>query len=63
MDNQGFYGALVQFWTIDEKPRLHRRNTWFEDHQPSRTHLRILLFVSVFVVVAFMVSVILGGLL
>ena len=33
--NQGLIGALVQYWTIEEKPRLHRRNTYFEDHIPS----------------------------
>jgi len=33
--NQGLYGALEQFWTVDEKPRLHRRNTYFQDHQVS----------------------------
>ena len=32
MNSQGLYGALVQFWTVEEKPRLHRRNTYFEDH-------------------------------
>lgn len=32
MNNQGFWGAIEQFWTVDEKPRLHRRNTFFEDH-------------------------------
>lgn len=31
MNNQGLFGALDQFWTINEKPRLDRRNTYFED--------------------------------
>lgn len=31
MSNQGLMGALLQYWTIDEKPRLNRRNTYFED--------------------------------
>ena len=35
--NQGLIGALAQFWTIDEKPRLHRRNSYFEDHKVSET--------------------------
>lgn len=35
MTNQGFYGALKQYWTVDEKPRLNRRNSWFEDHRPT----------------------------
>ena len=33
MNNQGFLGALSQYWSIDEKPRLHRRNTYFDDVQ------------------------------
>lgn len=33
--NQGLLGALQQYWTVEEKPRLHRRNTYFEDHKPS----------------------------
>lgn len=32
MVNQGLWGAIDQFWTVEEKPRLHRRNTYFEDH-------------------------------
>lgn len=35
MNNQGLFGALDQFWTVNEKPRLDRRNTYFEDIQPS----------------------------
>ena len=27
-----FIGAVKEYFTIDEKPRLHRKNTWFEDH-------------------------------
>ena len=30
--NQGFIGALEQFWTVNDKPRLNRKNTYFEDH-------------------------------
>lgn len=33
--NQGLLGALEQFWTIEEKPRLHRKNTYFDDVQVS----------------------------
>lgn len=29
--NQGFLGALEQYWTVEPKARLHRRNTYFED--------------------------------
>ena len=32
MVNQGLWGAIEQFWTVEEKPRLHRRNTFFEEH-------------------------------
>lgn len=32
MVNQGLLGAIEQYWTVEEKPRLHRRNTYFEDH-------------------------------
>ena len=32
MDNQGLLGAVEQYWTVEEKPRLHRKNTYFEDH-------------------------------
>lgn len=32
MSNQGLYGALEQFWTVNEAPRLDRKNTYFEDH-------------------------------
>lgn len=37
MMDQGFIGALEQYWTVDEKPRLNRRNTYFEDVQLSNT--------------------------
>lgn len=31
--SDGFLGAIRQFWTVEEKPRLYRRNSWFDDHQ------------------------------
>ena len=31
MNKQGLYGAVEQYWTIEPKARLHRRNTYFED--------------------------------
>ena len=31
MNKQGLFGAVEQYWTINEKPRLNRRNTYFED--------------------------------
>lgn len=35
MSNQGLLGALEQFWTVNEAPRLGRKNTYFEDHKVS----------------------------
>ena len=32
MANQGLWGAIEQYWTVEEKPRLHRRNTYLDDH-------------------------------
>lgn len=47
MNNQGLYGALLQYWTIDEKPRLNKRNTYFEDVQLSNFNaLRVGIVVS-----------------
>ena len=31
-DDQGLIGALSQYFTVDEKPRLNRRNSYFEDN-------------------------------
>ena len=31
MDNQGLFGALEQYWTVNDKPRLNRKNTYFDD--------------------------------
>jgi hypothetical protein len=35
MNNQGLLGALSQYWTVDPKPRLGRKNTFFDDVQLS----------------------------
>ena len=35
MVSQGLWGALQQYWTVEPKPRLERRNTYFEDVQLS----------------------------
>ena len=32
MNSQGLFGALVQYWNISDKPRLDRKNTYFEDN-------------------------------
>ena len=31
MDNQGLFGTLEQYWTVNDKPRLNRKNTYFDD--------------------------------
>lgn len=47
MNNQGLFGALDQYWSIEEKPRLNRRNTYFDDVQVSNTDaLRVGIVVS-----------------
>jgi len=35
MNDQGLFGALDQYWTVNEKPRLSRRNTYFNEVQVS----------------------------
>lgn len=35
MSSQGLLGALDQYWSVEEKPRLHRRNTYFREHEVS----------------------------
>lgn len=48
MTNQGLFGALEQFWTVEPKARLGRRNSYFEDHQPSNyDSFRFALVVSI----------------
>lgn len=31
MNNQGLWGAFEQYWTVEPKVRLNRRNTYFDD--------------------------------
>ena len=48
MNNQGLFGALDQYWTVDDKPRLNRRNTYFDDVQLSNIDaIRVGIVVSV----------------
>lgn len=48
MTRQGFFGALEQYWTLEPKARLHKRNTYFEDVQVSNVQaLRVGIVVSV----------------
>lgn len=51
MVSQGFMGALSQYWTVDEKPRLNRKNTYFDDVQLSNIDaLRVGIVVSTIVI-------------
>ena len=48
MVNQGLFGALEQFWTVDDKPRLHRKNTYFDDLELSNADaLRVGIVVTI----------------
>lgn len=38
MNRNGFLFAVLQYFTVDEKPRLYPKNSWFEDHQISEKH-------------------------
>lgn len=61
-EDQGLVGALHQYWNIDEKPRLYRRNTYFDDVSVSNlTALRVGIVVSM-VAVAIVGLWSLGGL-
>ena len=52
MSNQGFVGAVIQYFTIEDKPRLTRRNTWFRDH-----HISEKLATNIFVI---LISIVIG---
>ena len=41
MVSQGLWGAVEQYWTVEDKPRLDRRNSWFEDHQINFNNARV----------------------
>ena len=48
MSDQGIWGALEQYWSIEPKARLHRRNTFFDDVEFSNMDaLRFGLLISV----------------
>ena len=40
MVNQGLFGAIWQYWDIQEKPRLDRRNTYFDESVSNAVALR-----------------------
>lgn len=47
MSNQGLLGAIEQYWSVEPKPRLHRRNTYFDSQLSNAEALRFGLIVSV----------------
>ena len=49
MSKQGLYGAFEQYWTVDEAPRLDRKNTYFRDHLKVSSYdaLRVSLVASI----------------
>lgn len=61
--NQGFWGALEQFWTVDEQPRLNRRNSWFREHEPNQSSLILGIYVAVPIVIVFVVFCILEAMI
>ena len=64
MNNQGLFGALDQYWTVEPKPRLHRRNTFFEDKTVSNIQaLRFGLAFSISAIAIFVFWSLLGGIL
>ena len=46
MNSQGLIGALIQYWTIEPKARLHRRNTYFDEVISNAQALRVGIVVS-----------------
>ena len=47
MVSQGLWGAIEQYWSVEDKPRLDRRNSYFEDHRLNdRDALNLYLIVS-----------------
>lgn len=63
MNSQGLWGAIYQYWNISDKPRLDRKNTYFEDSQVSNYDaLRVGIAVSV-LATAIVIFWMVGGLL
>lgn len=64
MVNQGLWGAIEQYWTVEEKPRLHRRNTVFEEY-PKVTNYDSLKvgIVAVSITITIVMISMLGGIL
>ena len=54
MNNQGLFGALAQYWTVEPKPRLNRRNTYFEDVNITEQHLLAVATITIVMVIGTM---------
>jgi len=52
MNKQGLYGALDQYWSVEPKVRLHRKNTYFEDVELNDSQALRVGIVAVMVAVA-----------
>jgi hypothetical protein len=52
MVSQGLWGAIEQYWTVEDKPRLHRRNTYFDDHTQFNDNWTILNLVLIAVTIS-----------
>lgn len=63
MDNQGLLGAIQQYWTVEDKPRLHRRNTYFEDITISNWNALRLGIVATIVSITIVIFSMIGGIL
>ena len=61
--NQGFWGALEQYWTVNDAPRLNRKNSWFREHQPKQSSLILGIYIGVPTVILFMVFCILEAMI
>ena len=62
MVRQGFLGALEQYWDVQPKPRLNRKNTWFKDNlELEPVQLNIILYICVTVTLLFMVGLCLSA--
>ena len=60
MVNQGFWGAIEQYWTVDEKARLSRKNTYFEDCKLSNYDSFIVGIVATFGVITIVILAMVG---
>lgn len=64
MNKQGLYGAVEQYWSIEPKARLHRRNTYLEDASlSSYDALRVGIVVSIIATAIIGFWCMLGGIL